>query len=70
VNRPSGRKLMLGHVSGEGAVRSVDFVAGTAVDDRCELCWRDHGGADASDRLRQRIWDISGDAPEARLPLP
>ena len=55
MNRPGGRKLMLGHVSGEGTVSSVDFGVGTAVDDRCQLCWWDHGGADASDRLWQRI---------------
>src|SRR5580700_8370096 len=55
ANRPGGRKLMLGHVSGEGTVSPVDFGAGTEVDDRCQLCWRDHGGADAPDRLWQRI---------------
>jgi hypothetical protein len=53
--RPVDRKGVLGHVVGEGAVRSVDFGVGTEVDDRCELCWWDHGGADASDRLWQRF---------------
>src|ERR1700730_13043547 len=55
ANRPVDRGRVLGHIGGEGAVRSVDFGAGAEVDDRCELCWRDHGGADAPDRLRQRV---------------
>src|SRR5580700_10070977 len=34
ANRPGGRKLMLGHVSGEGTVSPVDFGAGTEASSR------------------------------------
>jgi hypothetical protein len=55
ANRPVDRKRMLGHVSGEDAISTVDVGVGTGVDNRRQLRRWDYGRADASDRLGHRI---------------
>src|SRR5579862_7969054 len=64
TNRPLDGERMLCHVISEGAVGSVDFGVGTEMDGHSELRWRDHGGTDTSDLLRQRIaWNKDRDLP-------